>query len=154
MGFLAFLEDAQNLAGRFKQSAAFRKHVNDRLPMIIAVASVLLLAAAGVAVGTVLYLGGKSSALVLFGMIAAPFILLGSLLVQLYVFLSWIEERAVAPLAGRPPKRPPVPVAPAVVFVLLPFIGLLLLTWKAALGLLFLVALTIGGYVLLDRLSD
>ena len=151
---MQFLNDVQDLIGRYKGSAAFRKHVSDRLAMIIAVASVLLLASAGITVGTVLYLGGKSSALVLFGMISAPFLLLGSLLVQLYVFFSWLEERAVAPLAGRKPKPPPIPIAPAVVLVLLPFDGLLLLTWKAALGLLFIVALTIGGYVLLDRLSD
>lgn len=151
---MQFLTDAQNLIGRLKESDAFRKHVNERLPMIIAVAAVLLLASAAITVGTVLYLGGKSSALVLLGMISAPFLLLGSLAVQLYVFLSWLEERAMAPVAGRKAKVPPIPVAPAVVFVLIPFIGLLLLTWKAALGLLFIVALTIVGYVLLDRIGE
>ena len=152
---MKFLEDAQNLIGRFKQSAHFRKHVNDRAPLIIAVAAVLLLASAAITVGTVLFLGGKSSALVLLGMISAPFLLLGSLAVQLYLLFSWLEERAMAPVAGRKPNPvPPIPVAPAVVFILIPFIGLVLLTWKAALGLLFIVALTIGGYALLDRLSD
>jgi hypothetical protein len=151
---MQFLEDAQNLIGRFKGSQHFRKHVNDRAPLIIAVAAVLLLASAAITVGTVLYLGGKSSVLVLLGMISAPFLLLGSLAVQLYLLFSWLEERALAPVAGRKPKPPPIPVAPAAVFILVPFIGLVLLTWKAALGLILIVGLTIGGYVLLDRLSD
>jgi hypothetical protein len=151
---MQFLTDVQNLIGRYKDGDAFRKHVNDRLAMVIAVAAVLLLASASITVGTVLYLGGKSSALVLFGMISAPFLLLGSLLAQLYVFFSWLEERAVAPVAGRKPKLPPIPIAPAVIFVLLPFLGLLLLTWKAALGLLVLVALTLVGYALLDRVGS
>ena len=152
---MQFVTDVQNLMGRFRDGDAFRKHVNDRAPLIIAVAAVLLLASASTTVGTVLYLGGKSSALVLLGMVSAPFLLLGSLLVQLYVLFSWLEERAMAPIAGRrKAKLPPVPVVPAVVFVLVPFIGLVLLTWKAALGLLFIVALTIVGYALLDRLSD
>jgi hypothetical protein len=151
---MQFLTDAQNLIGRLKDGDALRKHLSDRLAMVIAVAAVLLLASASITVGTVLYLGGKSSALVLLGMISAPFMLLGSLLVQLYVLFSWLEERALAPVAGRKPRLPPIPIAPAVVFVLLPFIGLALLTWKAALGLLFIVALTMAGYVLLDRIGD
>ena len=151
---MQFLTDVQNLIGRLKEGDAFRKHVNDRLPLIIAVGAVLLLASASITVGTVLYLGGKSSFMVLLGMIAAPFLLLGSLLVQLYVLFSWLEERALAPVAGRKPRLPPIPLAPAAVLVLLPFIGLVLLAWKAALGLLLIVALTIGGYVLLDRIGE
>src|SRR6185503_11737809 len=101
---MQFLTDVQNLIGRLKEGDAFRKHVNDRLPLIIAVGAVLLLASASITVGTVLYLGGKSSFMVLLGMIAAPFLLLGSLLVQLYVLFSWLEERALAPVAGRKPR--------------------------------------------------
>jgi hypothetical protein len=151
---MQFFTDVQNLIGRYKDGDALRKHVSERLAMVVAVAAVLLLASAAITVGTVLYLGGKSSGLVLVGMISAPFLLLGSLLVQLYVFFSWLEERAVAPIAGRKPKPPPIPLAAAAVLVLLPFLGLVLLTWKAAAALLVIVALTLAGYVLLDRIGD
>jgi hypothetical protein len=145
---MPFLKEAGDLYGRYKQSEVLRRHVDKRLAIVIAVAAVLLLASASIAVGTVLYLGGKSSALVLTGLVAAPFILLGSLAVQLYVFFSWLEARAQRTTMA------PIPKLPAVVLVLLPFIGLCLLTWKGALGLLVIVALTFAGYLFVDRVGD
>jgi hypothetical protein len=145
---MSFLEEVGNLYGRYKGSEVLRRHLDKRLSIVIAVAAVLLLASASISVGTVLYLGGRSSVMVLAGLIAAPFILLGSLAVQLYIFFSWVEARA------QRAKIAPIPKLPAVLLVLLPFIGLCLLTWKGALGLVLIVALTFAGYVFIDRVGD
>jgi hypothetical protein len=145
---MGFFTDAANLYARYKQSEVLRRHVDKRVPIVIAVVAVLLLASASIAVGTVLYLGGKSSALVVTGLVAAPFVLLGSLAVQLYIFFSWLEARA------QRTKMAPIPTMPTVLLVLLPFIGLCLLTWHGALGLALIVAFTFAGYLFIDRVGD
>jgi hypothetical protein len=151
---MGFFTDAANLYARYKQSEVLRRHVDKRVAIVIAVAAVLLLASASISVGTALYLGGRSTAMVLAGLVAAPFVLLGSLAVQLYVFFSWLEARALAEIARPRAKMAPIPIAPAVIFVLLPFIGLCLLTWHGALGLVLIVAFTFAGYLFIDRVGD
>jgi O-antigen/teichoic acid export membrane protein len=151
---MTFLTDVQNLLARYQEGDAFKRHVSQRFALVLAVVSVLVLASAGITVGTVLFIGGKNTLLILLMFVAAPFILIGSLLVGLFMFFSWLEERAIADVAGRPPKRPPIPAGPAVILVLAPFICLALLAPNAALGLAVVVALTLAGYVLIDRIGD
>src|SRR3954469_13886349 len=131
---MKFLNELQNLMARYKAGDAFRQHVDKRLPLIIAMLAVCVPATPRLTVGTILFLGGKRPILIVLGLIATPFLLVGSLLVQLFVFFSWLEERAIAGIAGRAAKRPPIPAVPAAIFLAVPFIALALLAPKAALG--------------------
>ncbi|MGH8725373.1 MAG: hypothetical protein ACREU1_10995, partial [Burkholderiales bacterium] len=105
-----------------------------------------------------IFIGGARPVLVLFGILLMPFVLIGSLFVQSYVFASWLEGRAWAkalPHRAAPAQNrlslwlksrlradigsaPPVPWALAAVFVLLPLVMLALLSVKVALALIVL----------------
>lgn len=151
-----FRIEAPNLFWRYRQGDAFRRYVHKRLPLIIPVVVVFLAISLATTTGAVVYIGGRHSFVVLLGLVVAPFFLLGSLSVQLFVFFSWLERRAIDGLTGRRPRTPQerlaaVPWGAAALFVAVPFIALALLTLKVATLLLALGVLAPIAYSALDR---
>jgi hypothetical protein len=110
--FLGFetLVEGRNLAGRLQGSDVFRHYVTRRM-RLVAPAILFLLAAsvACTAASIVFVAGARSSFLVLVALLCAPVVLVGSLFVELYVFFSWLEGRALArayPHSKRPAHGP------------------------------------------------
>ena len=98
-------------------------------------------------------------------MVLAPFIVLGSLAVLLFIFFSWLEARAMAEIAGQPAFAPvrslatlraaigklPIPWAYAAGFVGAPLLVVMLLSPKTAGVLIVAAVLTPVLYSVLDR---
>jgi hypothetical protein len=165
------LSEARNLAHRFQEGEAFRLYVLRRRWLVIPVGLVILLVGLACAAATVLFVAGGGSWLALPAFLLAPFILVGSLFVQLYVFFSWLESRALAQAFGRRSKRaqgalarwlakktgadmgtfPPVPWILAAVVLVAPLAMLALAAPKVALLLIPLALLTPILYALFDR---
>jgi hypothetical protein len=161
--------EAQNLYHRFSESEAFQRHVSHRMELVIPALLVFLAFSLACSAAIIFYIGGTRSVLVLITMLIAPFVLLGSLFVQVFVFFSWVEGRAIDGISGhphRPPRRfprsvkelraamgrmPEVPWVLAVIFLLVPFVFLVLLSIKWALLILVLLVLTPILYSLSDR---
>jgi hypothetical protein len=146
---LETLNAGYGLYERFIRGGVFRPYLMSRLQIALpAVLLIVVLALASTA-AAVVFVGGMRSWLVLLALLAAPFLLLGNLAVQLYVFLSWLEIRAVA----RPGQAfaPPVPWLLAALFVLVPFCVLLFVSWPVALLLGLGMAAMPFAYARLDR---
>jgi len=112
VGVLLFgpVNEAMALMGRFQEVPGFRGYVRDRMVVVAPVVVLMLLTSIGCAVSAILYIGGTRPLLVLFAMLLVPVILIGSMLVQLYVFFSWLEGRALAE-ALHHSLKPPGPIA-------------------------------------------
>jgi hypothetical protein len=165
------LSEARNLVHRFQEGAAFKLYVVRRMWLVIPAGLVILLVGLACAAATVLFLAGGSAWLALPAFLLAPFILIGSLFVQLYVFFSWLESRALAQAFRRRTKPaqgalarwlakrtgadmgtfPPVPWILAAVVLVAPLAMLALAAPKAALLLIPLALLTPILYALFDR---
>ena len=153
-----FLTEAPNLYRRYQQGDAFRRYVKQRLPLVVPVVVVFLAISLATITGAVVYVGGRHAVLVLLGLVLAPFFLIGSLSVQLFLFFAWLERRAMHRLGGprkltltRREQLQSVPWAFVGVFVAAPFLALALLTFKVAFVLLALGILTPVAYSFLDR---
>jgi hypothetical protein len=92
------------------------------------------------------------------GMLLAPFVLVGSLFVQAFVFFSWLESRALAQALGRRSKKPfdfgqlpRVPWALAVLLLVLPLLILAAVSPTAALILILLAILITVSFARFDR---
>ena len=164
------LNDALNLAHRLKEGAVFRNYVLQRLPLIVPLALLILVASISCTAATVLYIAGTRSFLLLLALFLIPVVLLGSLFVQSYVLLAWLEGRALAkayPHHKRPPpgrlaafirrrlgadmgEVPPVPWVLAAVALGVPLFLFVLLAPKFALPL---IALLIAAPVVYARLD-
>jgi hypothetical protein len=163
------INGAVALMGRFQEIPGFRGYVRDRMVVVGPVCILMLLTSIGCAVATVLFVGGTKPLLVLLAMISVPFILVGSLFVQLYVFFSWLEGRALAealhhslsppgPLTAKLRKAgfdlgamPPVPWVLAVLFVVLPLAMLTAVLPILAAALIVLLAAVPFIFARLDR---
>ena len=150
------LHDAPNLFHRYKRGDAFRGYVRRHVPLVAAALIVFLAVSTATTAAMVVYFGGTNGFLVIACLVLAPFVLIGSLFVQLYVFFSWVERRAVDRVSGRPPcpiqeHLPEVPWVLASVFLVLPFFVLALVSIKVAATLLVVVSLTPVAFSLLDR---
>ena len=165
------LKEARNLASRFQQGEAFRLYVRRRILLVIPAGLVFLLISIACAVASVVFLAqARSSLLALAAVVLAPFILIGSLLVQIYVFFSWLENRALARTYGHrtsPPrgmlaawlwnklrvdmgKAPPVPWGVAAIVLFAPLAMLALVALKVALVLIALAILAPLVYARFD----
>jgi len=162
------VNDAINLVQRFQKSEVLRAYVLARLRLVVPAGLLMVLTSVALAGATAIFIGGARPVLVLLGILLMPFILLGSAFVQAYVFLSWLESRALAkalPQRAAPAQNrvslwlksrlgaelgslPPIPWGFAAVFVLLPLAMLALLSAKAALAL---IALHIAAPILFAR---
>ncbi len=165
------LSEARNLVHRFQEGEAFKLYVLRRLWLVIPVGLVIVLVSLACAAATVLFLAAGGSWLALPAFVLAPFILIGSLFVQSYVFFSWLESRALAQAfrrRSRPAQGtfarwlakktgadmgtlPRVPWILAAVVVLAPLAMLAFAAPKAALLLIPLALLTPVLYALFDR---
>lgn len=164
------LTEAPNLIRRYQEGDAFRLYVRQRLALVIPALFVILTFSIATTAGTVLYVGGTHSWIVLLALVIAPFILLGSLFVQAFVFFSWLEGRAIDRISGHRPEPPQarlpvslselrsalgrVPAIPwgvVAIFVLAPFLALALLSIKLASALFVAALLTPILYSVLDR---
>jgi hypothetical protein len=118
----------------------------------------------------VVFLAGTRFWLGLPALLLSPFVLVGSFGVQLYVFFSWLEGRALALALGRrKPAQgraaawlsknlradlgaaPPVPWLLAAIFLLAPLVALTLVSAKAAAGLIALHLAAPVFYARYDR---
>jgi hypothetical protein len=166
------LKEARNLASRFQEGEAFRLYVLRRILLVIPAGLLCLLISVACAVASVVFLAqARSSLLALLAVVLAPFILIGSLLVQIYVFFSWLENRALARTYGHRTKpapgtiaawlwkklrvdlgkAPPVPWAMAAMFLFAPLTMLALVALKVALILIALATLAPLLYARFDR---
>jgi hypothetical protein len=110
MDFVA-LNDAVNLAHRLKEGAVFRNYLAKRLALVVPLALVVVAASIACTAATVLYIAGVRSFLLLLAIFVIPVVLAGSLFVQAYVLLSWLEGRALAKAFPHRKRPPPGPVA-------------------------------------------
>jgi hypothetical protein len=104
---LQTLTDAQNLAHRFREVEGFRRHVLERRAMVMAGLLVMVLIAIAGAVGVVVFLADHHALLALLGILLLPVALVGSFLVQTYVFFSWVEGRALSRELGNRHRTAP-----------------------------------------------
>jgi hypothetical protein len=153
------VNEALSLAHRFQEGQGFRAYVLRRLWPIVPIGLLMALTSLGCAAATVLYLGGTRPLLVLLAILLVPFVLVGSLFVQAYVFFAWLESRALAqalhhkaargPVAGWLMQKlgvdlgslPPVPWALAAIFLMLPLAMLVMLAPVPGLALIVLLIL-------------
>lgn len=162
--------DALNLAHRLKEGAVFRNYVRQRLGLLVPLALLVVGASIACTAATVLYIAGTRSFLLLLAFFLIPVVLFGSLFVQSYVLLGWLEARAFAkayPHHKRPPagplarliKRrlgadmgelPQVPWVLAAVALGVPLVLFLLLAPKYALALIALLIVAPVVYARLD----
>ena len=108
---LQTLMDAQNLAHRFREVDGFRHHVLERRAFVIAAIITMVLIAIAGAVGVVVFLADHHAWLALLGILLLPVALVGSFLVQAYVFFSWLEARALARELGNRHRSAPGPAS-------------------------------------------
>ena len=145
--------EALNLVRRYEKGDAFRNHVKERMNLVAPVLAVCVVISLALCVGVMGQMdhGGLRAFL---AVVALPIVLIGSALLQIYIFFSWLELRALrpmvahdAPAAGGPPwlarlrtqlgKPPPIPWIPVAVVLLFP----LLLLAATSLKIVFLVVL-------------
>src|SRR5689334_2588316 len=98
------LVEAPNLLRRYQKGDAFRRYVDDRAPLVVAVAVVFLMFSLATTAGAVVSVGGTHSLLVLLMLVLAPFLLAGTFLVLMFVFFSWLETRSLSLMLKRVKK--------------------------------------------------
>lgn len=158
------LVEAPNLFRRYQKGDAFRRYVDDRAPLVIAVAAVFLMFSVATTAGAVVSIGGTHSFLVLLMLVAAPFLLAGTFLTLIFVFFSWLENRSLALTLARvkkPARRPglratlaalpPIPWLLLVVFVAAPLALLASISLAAGVLMLVLTAAAPVAYAWLER---
>jgi hypothetical protein len=164
------LKQAQGLLQRFQQGEGFQQYVKARISLIAPPLLLMLLTSVAFAASTVVFLAGTRFWLGFPALLLSPFILIGSFGVQLYIFFSWLEGRALARALGRRTAKqgraaawlskklradmgaaPPVPWLLAAVFLLAPLVVLALVSAKAAAGLAVLHLAAPIFYARFDR---
>jgi hypothetical protein len=154
------LDDALGLATRCREAEGFRSYLQERQAAIVAAGAAILLVALACAAGVAMFLAGLKTWLTLPALIIGSLVLVGSAAVQLYVFFSWLEGRALAHALHKPlyskwdieiGPMPPVPWPFAAGLVFLPLLLLLVAAPVAAILALLLAAATPIVYAHLDR---
>ncbi|HEX7053511.1 MAG TPA: hypothetical protein VF211_06185 [Burkholderiales bacterium] len=160
------LVEAPNLLRRYQNGEAFRRYVDDRAPLVLAVAAVFLMFSLATTTGAVVSIGGTHSLLVLLMLVLSPFLLAGTFLTLGFMFFSWLENRSLALTLARvkkPARRgrrglrerlgdlPPIPWLPVVVFVAAPLALLAVVSVAAAALMLFFAAAAPVAYAWLER---
>lgn len=158
------LVEAPGLLRRYRESDAFRRYVDDRAPLVIAVSVVFLMFSLATTTGAVVTVGGTRSFLVLLMLVLAPFLLAGTFLTLLFVFFSWLENRALELTLARVKKParsrgwqgllgrlPAIPWLPVGLFVVVPLGLLASLSAGGAAVMLILALAAPAGYAFLDR---
>jgi hypothetical protein len=139
--------EAPNLLRRYKEGDTFRQYVQRRVPVVVGALLVFLAVGATTTAAMVVFFAGTSTLAALVCLILAPFVLIGSLFVQTFVFFSWLERRAISNAGG----LPDIPWTLAALFLGLPFFILGLVSIKAAVTLLLVAVLMPVAYAYLDQ---
>ena len=165
------LKDAMNLANRFQKGELFQKYVVERMWLVVPAALLMLATSLALAFAIVMFVGGTRPLMVLLSLLLAPLVLVASLFVQGYVFLSWLEGRALAKSLGRRAKKghgrvaalvqkhfdadlgsaPPVPWLLAGIVVLLPLFFLLMAAPVLAIAVIVLHAVAPVAFARMDQ---
>ena len=164
------LTETQNLWQRFQHGTAFRKFVAARLRLVVPALVIFVAFSIATTAGTVIYLGGTRSFLVLVALLSAPFVLVGTLYVQAFAFFLWLENHAIARATHQRPRGAqdelaatlsglcstvkgfsPVVLAVGAAVVLVPLLFLAALSSGIAILLLAVVLATPFAFALLDR---
>jgi hypothetical protein len=166
---LGVVQEGLNLVRRLQEGEGFRAYVLGRLWLVVPIGLLMILTSLACTAATVLYLGGTRPLFVLLAILLVPFVLMGSLFVQAYVFFSWLENRALAQALHRKAPRgavaawlmrklgvdlgslPPVPWVLAAIFLVLPLAMLVMLAPKFGLGLIVLQVLAPIVFARFDR---
>lgn len=149
--FFSVLNDAVNLAHRVKESAVLRNYLVKRLRLVVPLALLAFATSIACTAATVLYIAGARSFLLLLALFLIPVVLLGSLFVQMYVGLSWLEGRALAKAyPGHARQALPVPWLLAALALGVPLVFFVLLSPKFALPLIGLLIAAPVVYARLD----
>lgn len=143
-------EEAHKLLRRAQDNDAFRRYLARRTALLIPVGIAMVVSGVALAAGTVVFLGGTSSLLVLPAILLVPVVLVGSVAVQLYLFGAWLELRALAEALSHPAGRPSVPWPLVAGFFFVPFAMLAAVSWTAALAVVVLMAASPLLYVYFD----
>jgi hypothetical protein len=120
---LAPLQEGMRLAQR-AQEGPLHAYLRERVALVVPAGLLMAVTSIACAAATVLFLGGTRSLLVLLAMLLVPFVLVGSFLVQTFIFFSWLENRALAQALHRKAQLPRVPWLYAALFLVLPLIML------------------------------
>jgi hypothetical protein len=163
------VKEALGLARRAQEAQGFRTYLRQRTALLVPVGLLMLLTSVGCAAAMVLYLGGTRPLLVLLAILLVPFVLIGSQFVQAYVFVSWLESRALAKALHRSPaaagpitarlhklgidmgSMPSVPWALALLFVFVPLAMLFAVVPKLAFTLIALHLVAPVAFARFDR---
>lgn len=167
--FLDPLNDGMNLVRRYQEGQGFKGYVMSRITLLAPIAVLMVVTSLACAAATVMYLGGLQPILVLLSLLLSPLILIGSAFVQGYVFLSWLENRALAKALRRAPRpvgpiaaqlrkagielgiMPPVPWILAFVFLFLPLSMLVAIMPGVGFALIALLIVSPVVFARLDR---
>ena len=95
------LKDAWKLAARFREAEGFREYLRRRAAFVVPALTLFCLISIACAAATVILLAERHPMLALPAMVLAPFVLVGSFLIEALVFFSWLEGRALAQALGR-----------------------------------------------------
>ena len=164
-------KDALALLARFRDAEGFREYLRARMPMVVPAVALFALTSIACAAAGVIFLADRHPMLALPGLVLAPFVLMGSLFVQLFVFFSWLENRAIARALGHRASRkqgfigalvarklhielgepPRVPWGLAAVFFILPLALFVKVALKAALLLILLAILLPLAFARFDK---
>ena len=93
---LETIQEAANLYNRYQAGKGFKVYLRDRRNMVVPMVGLILLTAVALTAGSVVSLAGARAMLMLFVLLLAPVILIGSAFVQGFVFFGWLENRAIA----------------------------------------------------------
>ena len=168
---LGSLNNAIALVQRYREVDGFRDHVRQRLHLVLPALVLILVTGVACAMAVIMLTLGPRPLLALLGLLLAPVALAGSLVVQLYVFFAWVEERALArslghrtgPAPGRFAawtesklgaklgRMPAVPWVLAAIFVFLPLALLTQLAPRSAALLIVVLVLAPILYARFDR---
>ena len=163
--FLETINAGYELLQRYQRGAAFRGYVKRHGVEVLVAVLLLVAVALACTAAAIVFLGGTRSWRVLLALIAAPLVLIGNLGLLLYVFFSWLEGRAIATphpagrigawvhakLRSNRGAPPPVPWLLLGLFVGLPFLMLVWLSWPTALLLAFLLLALPVAYARVDQ---
>jgi len=151
------VSEAINLVQRYQKGDSFRYYVKERVIIVAPLLLVCLVISIALCLGVVAFLD-KGAFRAFIAVLLMPVVLLGSLAVQAYLVFSWLELRALKPMVaqGAAPgakgrldvlrmrlgKPPPIPWVAVAVFLLLPFVLLVLASVKIAAVVVLLAILT------------
>jgi hypothetical protein len=103
------VHDALGLAARCRDTAGLRRYLEAQQVPVLAVGAVVLVVGLACGAGIALFLATLRTWLTLPALVLGSLAVIASVLVQLYAFFAWLEDRALAQALGRRRGPPPGP---------------------------------------------